>query len=137
MNFFAGPTDNQFKSEINLYNAHYTSTHILGTTGGNNDDLLEALQLAAKGEINPSVMVTHVGGLDAVADTTCNLPGIPGGKKLCYTQFDMPLTAIDDFEELGKKDELFAKLDESCKAHNGLWNPEAEKILFAHFNVEI
>nr|WP_330369658.1 zinc-binding dehydrogenase [Butyrivibrio sp. FCS014] len=48
MNFFAGPTDNQFKSEINLYNAHYTSTHILGTTGGNNDDLLEALELAAK-----------------------------------------------------------------------------------------
>ncbi|MFW5677746.1 MAG: alcohol dehydrogenase catalytic domain-containing protein, partial [Acetivibrio ethanolgignens] len=32
MNFFAGPTDNQFKAEINLYNAHYTSTHILGTT---------------------------------------------------------------------------------------------------------
>ena len=128
---------NQFKSEINLYNAHYTSTHILGTTGGNNDDLLEALQLAAKGEINPSVMVTHVGGLDAVADTTCNLPGIPGGKKLCYTQFDMPLTAIEDFEELGKDNELFAKLDESCKAHNGLWNPEAEKILFAHFKVEI
>ena len=47
MNFFAGPTDNQFKADINLYNAHYTSTHILGTTGGNNDDLLEALQLAA------------------------------------------------------------------------------------------
>ncbi|MBQ7148629.1 MAG: zinc-binding dehydrogenase [Pseudobutyrivibrio sp.] len=137
MNFFAGPTDNQFKSEINLYNCHYTSTHILGTTGGNNDDLLEALQLAAKGEINPSVMVTHVGGLDSVADTTCQLPEIPGGKKLCYTQFDMPLTAIDDFEELGKSDELFAKLDESCKNHNGLWNPEAEKILFAHFKVEI
>ena len=40
MNFFAGPTDNQFKAEINLYNSHYTSTHILGTTGGNNDCLL-------------------------------------------------------------------------------------------------
>ncbi len=47
MNFFAGPTDNQFKAEINLYNAHYTSTHILGTTGGNNDDLIEANRLAA------------------------------------------------------------------------------------------
>ena len=35
MNFFAGPTDNQFKAEINLYNVHYTSSHILGTTGGN------------------------------------------------------------------------------------------------------
>ena len=47
MNFFAGPTDNQFKAEINLYNAHYTSTHILGITGGNNDDLIEANRLAA------------------------------------------------------------------------------------------
>jgi threonine dehydrogenase-like Zn-dependent dehydrogenase len=137
MNFFAGPTDNQFKADINLYNAHYTSTHILGTTGGNNDDLLEALQLAAKGEINPSVMVTHIGGLDAAAETTCNLPGIPGGKKLIYTQIDMPLTAIDDFEKLGESDPLFAKLNESCKAHQGLWNPEAEKILFEHFGVEI
>ena len=42
MNFFAGPTDNQFKSEINMYNVHYTSAHILGTTGGNNEDLIEA-----------------------------------------------------------------------------------------------
>lgn len=25
--------DNQFSAEINLYNTHYTSTHILGTTG--------------------------------------------------------------------------------------------------------
>ena len=32
---------------------------------------------------------------------------------------------------------LFAKLNESCKAHQGLWNPEAEKILFEHFGVEI
>ncbi len=35
MNFFAGPSDSQFKAEINLYNCHYTSTHIMGTTGGN------------------------------------------------------------------------------------------------------
>ena len=49
----------------------------------------------------------------------------------------MPLTAIDDFEELGKTDPLFKKLDESCKAHAGLWNPEAEKILFEHFGVEV
>lgn len=136
MNFFAGPTDNQFSANINLYNAHYTSAHILGTTGGNNDDLIESLELSAKGIINPAVMVTHVGGLDSVAETTCNLPKIPGGKKLAYTQFDMPMTAIDDFEELGKTDPLFAKLDAACKANKGLWNVEAEKILFDHFNVK-
>lgn len=135
MNFFAGPTDNQFKAEINLYNAHYTSTHIMGTTGGNTDDLIEANTLSAKGAIEPAVMVTHVGGIDSIADSTMNLPSIPGGKKLSYTQFDMPLTAIDDFEELGKNDPLFEKLDVSCKAHRGLWNAEAEKILFEHFGV--
>jgi threonine dehydrogenase-like Zn-dependent dehydrogenase len=135
MNFFAGPSDNQFMASINLYNVHYTSSHILGTTGGNTDDLVQAIDLSAKGLINPAVMVTHVGGLDCVAETTINLPKIPGGKKLTYTQFDMPLTAIEDFEELGKTDPLFAKLHESCKAHKGLWNTEAEKILFEHFNV--
>lgn len=137
MNFFAGPTDNQFKAEINLYNAHYTSTHILGTTGGNNDDLIEANQLAAAGKIEPAVMVTHVGGIDSIAEATLNLPKIPGGKKLTYTQFNMPLTAIEDFEELGKNDPLFAKLDQACKRNRGMWSAEAEKILFEHFGVDI
>ena len=137
MNFFAGPTDNQFKAEINLYKSHYTSTHILGTTGGNNDDLIEANKLAAAGKIEPAVMVTHVGGINSIIDTTLNLPKIPGGKKLTYTQFDMPLTAIDDFEELGKTDPLFAKLDAACKENRGMWSAKAEKILFEHFGVEI
>jgi len=137
MNFFAGPTDNQFKAEINLYNAHYTSTHILGTTGGNNDDLIEANRLAAAGKIEPAVMVTHVGGIDSITDATLNLPNIPGGKKLTYTQFDMPLTAIDDFAELGKTDPLFAKLSDACKRNRGMWNAEAERILFDHFGVTL
>lgn len=135
MNFFAGPTDNQFKAEINLYNVHYTSTHILGTTGGNTDDLIEAIDLASKKLIEPAVMVTHIGGIDSIVDATLNLPNIPGGKKLTYTQFDMPLTAIDDFEELGKTDQLFKKLSDSCKRNKGLWNSEAERILFEHFGV--
>ncbi len=137
MNFFAGPTDNQFKAEINLYDVHYTSQHIVGTTGGNNDDLIEANDLAAKGKIEPAVMVTHVGGIDSIADATLNLPKIPGGKKLTYTQFDMPLTAIEDFAEKGKTDPLFQKLDEACKKNRGLWSAEAERILFEHFSVEV
>ena len=137
MNFFAGPTDNQFKAEINLYDVHYTSQHIVGTTGGNNDDLIEANDLAAKGKIEPAVMVTHVGGIDSIADATLHLPKIPGGKKLTYTQFDMPLTAIEDFAKLGETDPLFRKLDEACKKNRGLWNLEAENILFEHFGVEV
>ena len=48
----------------------------------------------------------------------------------------MPLTAIEDFGELGKTDPLFKELDEACKKNRGLWNVEAEKILFRHFGVE-
>lgn len=135
MNFFAGPTDNQFKAEINLYNVHYTSTHIMGTTGGNTDDLIEAIDLSAKGLIEPAVMVTHIGGIDSIAQATMDLPNIPGGKKLTYTQLNMPLTAIGDFEELGRGNELYKKLWDSCKKHKGLWNTEAEKILFEHYGV--
>lgn len=136
MNFFSGPTDKKFSAMINLYDCHYTSTHIMGTTGGNNDDLIEANKLAAEGTLDPSVMITHVGGLDSVAETTLNLPHIKGGKKLAYTQISMPMTAIDDFAELGKTDPFFKKLADSCATHQGLWNPEAEKILFEHFGVE-
>ncbi len=74
-------------------------------------------------------MVTHIGGLNCVAETTKNLPKIPGGKKLIYTQIDLPLTAIADFEEKGKAEPLFAELDAIVKAHNGLWCAQAEKAL--------
>lgn len=135
LNFFAGPSDSQFKALINLYNCHYTSTHILGSTGGNTDDLKEALRLSAAGRIRPAVMVSHICGLNAVAKTTAELPNIRAGKILSYTHIDLPLTALDDFEELGQKDPLFAQLHESCARHNGLWNAEAERILLDHFGV--
>ena len=133
MNFFSGPTDRDFSASINLYNCHYSSTHIIGTTGGTTGDLKEAIRLAAEGKIRPAVMVTHVGGMDSIVETTKNLPHIPGGKKLTYTQFDMPLTAIEDFRKKG--DPLFTRLADCCDAHDGLWNSEAEKILFNHFGV--
>ena len=91
----------------------------MGTTGGNTDDLIEANRLSAEGAIESAVMVIHVGGIDSSAEDAKNLPSILGGKKLTYTQFDMPLTAIDDFEELGKTNTLFEKLVRSCKAHRG------------------
>ena len=77
-------------------------------------------------------MITHVGGLNCVPETTKNLPKIPGGKKLVYTHIDMPLTAIADFSSLGKTDPLFAALDEIVSRHNGLWCPEAERYLLSH-----
>ena len=137
MSFFAGPSNKDFCATVNLYDCHYNATHIMGTTGGNNDDLIEANDLAARGIIDPAIMVTHVGGLDSIAETTCSLPHIRGGKKLAYTQFDMPMTAIEDFGKLGETDPFFKKLDECCKAHRGLWNPEAEKMIFEHFGVNM
>ena len=44
--------------------------------------MIESLELTAAKRINPAVMVTHIGGLDAAAETTLNLPKIPGGKKI-------------------------------------------------------
>jgi hypothetical protein len=74
-------------------------------------------------------MVTHIGGLDSAAKTTMELNLVPAGKKLCYTQISMPMTAIADFEELGKTDKFFADLAEICKRHNNLWSLEAEQYL--------
>jgi ribonuclease BN (tRNA processing enzyme) len=67
--------------------------------------------------------------LDAVIETTKNLPNLPGSKKLIYTHISLPLTAISDFEEKGKTDTLFAGLAEIVAANNGMWSPEAEKYL--------
>jgi len=129
LNFFAGPTDSKFKANFNWYNVHYLYTHVVGTSGGNTEDMKEAIKMMNEGRLNPSALVTHIGGLNTVIDTVLNLPKIPGGKKLIYNHIDIPLTAIDDFAEAGKTDPLFAELDKLCKAHNGLWNDEAEKYL--------
>lgn len=137
MSFFSGPSDKNFSARVNLYDCHYNATHIMGTTGGNNDDLIEANRLAAEGIIDPAVMVTHVGGIDSIAEATKHLPELPGGKKLAYTQFNMPMTAISDFGKLGEKDPFFKELDACCKAHKGLWNAEAEKLIFRHFGVTV
>ncbi len=132
LNFFAGPTNPALSATFNFYNVHYASTHVVGTSGGNTDDMIEALDMIAAGRLTPSGMITHVGGLNAVVETTKNLPKIPGGKKLIYTHIDLPLTAIDDFAEKGKTDPLFAKLAELCAANKGLWSPEAERYLLAN-----
>ena len=129
LNFFSGPSDRNFKAQLNFYNVHYASTHIVGTSGGNTEDMKEAVAMMNEGKINPSILVSHIGGLDAVAEATKHLPEIPGSKKLIYTGIQLPLTAIADFEKLGKEDPFFARLDELCNANHGLWSAEAEKYL--------
>ncbi len=133
LNFFAGPSDPKFSADFNFYDVHYNYHKIVGTSGGNTDDMKEALKLMSDGIIDPSFMVSHIGGLDAGVETIMNLPNIPGGKKLLYTHIKMPLTAITDFEKLSKEEgplkELYAGLTSIVKNNNNLWSTEAEQYL--------
>ena len=130
LNFFAGPTHPEFSAMFNFYNVHYAATHVVGTSGGNTDDMLESLKMMAAGKLNPSTMITHVGGLDAVIETTLNLPNIPGGKKLVYNNVSMPLVALDDLKVM--EGEFYQSLAEIVEKHNGLWSPEAEQYVLAN-----
>jgi threonine dehydrogenase-like Zn-dependent dehydrogenase len=132
LNFFAGPSDPAFSAKFNFYNVHYNATHIVGTSGGNTDDMREALDMAAEGRLNPAILITHIGGLDAAAEATLHLPSIPGGKKLIYPHVKLPLTAIADFEKLGATDPLFAALGALVKENGGLWSEAAEAYLLAN-----
>ena len=132
LNFFAGPTRQDFSAMFNFYNVHYNFTHICGNSGGNTDDMVEGIKMMNSGKLNPVAMITHVGGLDAAIDTINNLDKIPGGKKLIYNFISMPLVALTDLAELGKTDPLYARLAEIVEANNGLWCGEAEKYLLAN-----
>jgi threonine dehydrogenase-like Zn-dependent dehydrogenase len=129
LNFFAGPTDTEFKAPVNFYGIHYGMHHIVGTSGGNTDDMREALELMSSGKIDPAAMITHVGGIDCAIDTVLDLPNIPGGKKLVYTHKRMPLVALDDFAKLGESDPFYAALAEITARNGDLWSAEAEAYL--------
>ena len=133
LNFFAGPLDNNFSANFNFYNVHYKQHHVSGTSGSTMEDMLDIVRLIGENKINPAVMITHIGGINAAVDTTLNLPKIPGGKKLIYNHIELPVTAIADLAELGKQDERFLTLDSLVKQHNGLWSAEAEDYLLKNF----
>lgn len=132
LNFFAGPTDNAFSASYNFYNVHYNSSHVCANSGSNTDDMIEAIEMMSAGKLNPSSMITHIGGLDAVIDTVLNLPKIPGGKKLIYNHISLPLIALSELEELGKSDPMIYELSKIVKKNNGLWSDEAEKYLLSN-----
>ncbi|MFO7956780.1 MAG: zinc-binding dehydrogenase [Candidatus Brocadiia bacterium] len=134
LNFFAGPTDKEFTAPLNFYDVHYEEHHLVGTSGGNTEDMRISLKLMSEGRLNPAGMVTHVGGLDSVAQTILDLPEIPGGKKLIYTHVNMPLTPIDEFDSRADEvDEplksVYRELGHLVEAGGGLWNAEAECFL--------
>ena len=133
LNFFAGPLDKKFSANFNFYNVHYNQHHVTGTSGSTPEDMRDIVQLIGESRLDPSVMITHIGGIDAAIDTTVNLPNITGGKKLIYTHIELPLTSLSEFEKLGETDERFKVLDELVKTNNGLWCAEAERYLLENF----
>lgn len=132
MNFFAGPTDENLMAKVNYYDIHYTDKHILGTSGGTVDDMKEGLNLMEKGLMNPASIVSHIGGLDAVAEATVNLPKIPGGKKLIYTHIRLPLISLEEILEGRSDDPMMQGLALLLEKYNGLWSLEAEEYLLEH-----
>lgn len=133
LNFFAGPLDKKFSANFNFYNVHYAQHHVTGTSGSTPEDMRDIVELIGKKHLDPSVMITHIGGIDAAIEATANLPKLTGGKKLIYTHINLPLTALTDFEKLGETDARFKVLDKLIKENNGLWCTKAEKYLLDNF----
>ncbi len=137
LNFFAGPTDTSLSAKLNIYDVHYNYHKVMGTSGGNTDDMREALQLMSESKIDPAAMITHIGGITAAAETILHLPDIPGGKKLIYTGFDMPLVPIAELEQRGVETEgalgeLYLELAPIVTGNKGLWSAEAEHCLLTY-----
>ena len=49
LNFFAGPVDPKLSAMFNFFDVHYKMHHLVGSSGGNTDDMKECLKLAGEG----------------------------------------------------------------------------------------
>lgn len=126
LNFFSGPADTQFDANVNFYDVHYNSTHFIGTSGGNTDDMKQSIELIEKKIVNAAKIATHILGLDQAVTTTKILPELSGGKKIVYTHHKFPLTELDNLAQ--KDDNKFInELKEIVERHGNLWSSEAEK----------
>ena len=103
MNFFAGPTNPEFSAKVNFYDVHYAFHHIVGTSGGNTEDMMISLEMMRERRIDPSMMITHVGGLNAVPETTLTLPKIPGGQEAHLHQCESAPGGHRRFRRKGKE----------------------------------
>ena len=125
LNFFSGPADTEFTAPVNFYNVHYNSTHFIGTSGGNTDDMKQSIELIENQIVNVAKIATHVLGLDQVAETTKQLPKLGGGKKVVYTHRKFPLTEVDNLSEISDN-KFIEGLRPILEKHGHLWSAEAE-----------
>lgn len=122
LNFFAGPSDSKFSATMNFYNLHYNATHFVGTSGSNTQDMKDAIKCIEDKVINLAKIATHVMGLNDVCESIMQLPTLPGGKKIVYSQKNYPITDVNEFAN----GEMETKLREIVAKHDGLWSAEAE-----------
>lgn len=133
LNFFAGPQDPKFEATINFYDIHYAFTHYVGTSGGNTDDMREAIALIEQNKVSVNKAISHVLGLNAAADTTINQTQIGGAKKLVYAHKALPLI---DLQQLVKQTEIndpfLLRLQQILLKTEGLWSKQAEDYLLSN-----
>lgn len=132
INFFAGPAVHNLQGSLNLYRVHYDGIHVVGTAGSIPEDTVDTIKLIEQDAVNPGAIVSHILGLNAVADAIFAMEKPNGAKKVCYSHLNLPLIAVDDLEALGKDNELYAALAEIVKRNGGLWCAEAESYLLAN-----
>ncbi|MGX2943733.1 zinc-binding dehydrogenase [Enterococcus alishanensis] len=126
LNFFAGPQDKEFTATVNFYDVHYSATHFVGTSGGNTEDMRKAVALIENKQVKVANVVTHILGLNAVAETTLDQPAIGGGKKLVYTHKKADLTNLAELPENSPLAEILSQTD-------GIWSKAAEEYVLAKY----
>ena len=128
LNFFAGPSDSKFTAPINFYNVHYNATHYVGTSGSNTQDMKDAIVCIENKVVDLAKIATHIMGLNDVCESIMQLPSLPGGKKIVYSQKNYPITDVQNFAE----GEMEQTLKAIVEKHNGLWSAEAESYFLEH-----
>ena len=128
LNFFAGPSDSKFTAPINFYNVHYNATHYVGTSGSNTQDMKDAIVCIENKVVDLAKIATHIMGLNDVCESIMQLPSLPGGKKIVYSQKNYPITDVQNFAD----GEMEQQLKAIVEKHNGLWSAEAETYFLEH-----
>lgn len=129
LNMFAGPLDKEFSVGVNFHAVHYKKHHIVGSSGASEEDMKTALSLLADGVLDPSFLVSHIGGIGSVPESVKQLGELSSGKKLIYPQFDFPLTEINQFGKLAESDSRFEDVAKCISDCGGFWSCEAEEAL--------
>ena len=128
LNFFAGPSDSGFTARMNFYNLHYNATHFVGTSGSNTQDMKDAIVCIENKVVDLAKIATHIMGLNDVCESIMQLPSLPGGKKIVYSQKNYPITDVQNFAD----GEMEQQLKAIVEKHNGLWSAEAETYFLEH-----